>query len=537
MWKRAFGGLVGGFGASYFAHQQGSFVRADGSSPAAVARALKLAGARRRDLPDFSLAEVGENASKNGKGPVWVTYKDGVYDITDFVEAHPGGDKLLMAAGTTIEPYWQIYQVHRESAVTLQLLESMRVGNVHPEDRKKQLAQQVNDPYANEPSRSADLEILSLRPFNAEPSKDVLAENYFTPNGTFYVRNHLPVPQVKVEDYKLVVKAGDSIKKEFSLEYLKKNFPHATVPVTIQCAGNRRRGMSKVRGVDGLMWDSTAISTAEWTGVRLADVLRHVGVTESFVHKHGLRHVVFEGMDGGLDGKYGASISFERAYEKGADVLIAWEMNGEELPADHGYPARLVAPGLVGARSVKWLESIVVSPDESQSIWQQKDYKNIGPSHLNRMSSANAAKEAPPVREMPVQSAILSPEDKDELSLKDNTISLKGYAWGGGGRGIQRVDLTMDGGHSWTQAELCDTQDRRGATQKYSGVGDTPNPNQWAWTLWQADLPVDAAQNKFDVCVKAVNSANDTQPETPMGIWNLRGLLNNSWHCIELYRE
>ena len=491
------------------------------------------AGKRNNKLPDYTVEEILKRKSQDDA--VWVTFQDGVYDITEFIEAHPGGEKIMMAAGGSIEPFWQIYQVHRESGITLKLLESMRIGNVAPADRIVQLKQAAKDPYAAEPPRHPALEVLSLRPFNAEPPKDLLAGSYYTPNDTFYVRNHLPVPHTTEEDYRLTLGAGP-ILKEFTLDYLKKNFPHTTVPATIQCAGNRRRGMSKVRGVDGLMWDSTAISTAEWTGVKLSDLLRHVGASEDFVRRHGYKHVVFEGLDGGLDGNYGASVSYDRAFDPDADVLLAWEMNGAELPKDHGYPIRVVAPGLVGARSVKWLKSITISPEESQSIWQQKDYKNIGPTFLNRMTAAGAAKEAPPVREMPVQSAILIPDDNEEVDLKDNRLSLSGYAWGGGGRGVQRVDVTTDGGDSWTQAELSQTQEQRKSTDKYSQQDDSPMPRQWAWTLWQADIPVAEDKNKFEVCVKAVNSANDTQPETPKGIWNLRGLLNNSWHCIDVNR-
>eukprot|EP01061_Rhynchopus_euleeides_P027230 TRINITY_DN4432_c0_g3_i1.p1 TRINITY_DN4432_c0_g3~~TRINITY_DN4432_c0_g3_i1.p1 ORF type:complete len:537 (+),score=196.68 TRINITY_DN4432_c0_g3_i1:54-1664(+) len=532
MWRRVAVGAAAGFASGCAA----AHAKTPQKPATDVYRPPQEAGARVTGLPDYSLEDVRAKATKDGSGPIWVTFRDGVYDITEFVEAHPGGDKILMAAGGSIEPFWQIYQVHRESSITMKLLESMRIGNVAPADRKKQLEQQATDPYAGEPSRHPALEVLSMRPFNAEPPKDILAASFFTPNDTFYVRNHLPVPVVDESAYRLTVEGADKIRKEFTLEYLKKNFPHTTVPVTIQCAGNRRVGMSKLRGVDGLMWDSTAISNAEWTGVRLSDVLKHVGANEEFVRRNGLRHVLFEGMDGGLDGNYGASVSYDRAIDPDADVLLAWEMNGVPLPPDHGFPIRVVAPGIVGARSVKWLRSITLSPEESQSLWQQKDYKNIGPSFLDRMSSALAAKEAPPVREMPVQSAILIPDDKEEVDLSDNMLQASGYAWGGGGRGVQRVDVTIDGGNSWVQAELSQTQDERKSTDKYSRQNDAPMPRQWAWTLWQAQLPVESTQNKFEMCVKAVNSANDTQPETPKGIWNLRGLLNNSWHCIDVTR-
>ena len=529
LWKLGLG-MVGGFGGScgYSAYAR---------QPATdVYVAPKEAGARKEGLRDFDAEEIRKHTKANDG--IWVTFRSGVYDITDFIEAHPGGEKILMAAGGSIEPFWQIYQVHRESSITMKLLESMRIGNLSPKDRQKELEQAAIDPYANEPPRHPALEVLSLRPFNAEPPMDLLSQSFYTPNDTFYVRNHLPVPHVNGDKFKLKIKTnGGDLMKELSIDYLKKNFQHTTVPVTIQCAGNRRRGMSKVRSVDGLMWGTTAISTATWTGVKLSDVLRHCGVSDSYARSNGIEHIVFDGHDGGLDGKYGASISYDRAVDSDADVLLAWEMNGQEIPLDHGYPLRAVVPGLVGARSVKWLDSVTVSKLESQSLWQQKDYKNIGPSFLDRLSASLAAKEAPPVREMPVQSAILEPEDGESVNVKDGLITTAGYAWGGGGRGIQRVDVTVDGGNSWVQASLSRTQQDSGSVRKYSRTADCPSPREWAWTLWQAEIPVPEKVDKFEVCVKAVNSANDTQPETPKGIWNLRGLLNNSWHCIDVNKQ
>ncbi|KAJ9472843.1 putative sulfite oxidase [Diplonema papillatum] len=412
----------------------------------------------------------------------------------------------------------------------------MRIGNVNAQDRVKQLKDAAADPYANEPPRHPAMQVLSMRPFNSEPPRDLLALSFFTPNDIFYVRNHLPVPHVQKEGYAVSVKFG-RIEKKFTLDDLRK-FPQVTVPVTLQCAGNRRRGMSSLRSVDGLMWDTGAISTATWTGVRLADVLRKVGVTDDGARKKGWKHVVFEGHDGGPDGKYGASISYDRATDAEADVILAWEMNGTELPKDHGFPLRVVVPGLVGARSVKWLNSIEVSEKESQSIWQQKDYKNIGPSFLDRLTAAAAAKEAPPVKEMPVQSAILIPDDSEGIKADQETVIASGYACGGGGRGIHRVDVTPDNGNTWIPAELYETDEGKTEGNKtYGKLIDRPMPQQWAWTLWRAEVPVSLKKKEFELCAKAVNTANDTQPETPKGIWNLRGLLNNSWHCIHIKRD
>eukprot|EP01065_Artemidia_motanka_P026749 TRINITY_DN319_c4_g1_i1.p1 TRINITY_DN319_c4_g1~~TRINITY_DN319_c4_g1_i1.p1 ORF type:complete len:559 (+),score=134.35 TRINITY_DN319_c4_g1_i1:93-1769(+) len=497
------------------------------------------AGKRRSDLPDYKLSDVAGHKTKSSR--IWVTFHDGVYDITDFVEAHPGGDRILLAAGASIEPFWQIYQAHRESDITLKLLESMRIGNLDKKDRAKQLLEQAADPYGGEPSRHPALEVLSARPFNAECPSDMLVSSYYTPQDLFYVRNHMPVPALKEEEYRLTVRGKGIKTRTFTLEELKQGFKHATIAATLQCAGNRRLEMSSVRHTDGLQWGDGAISNAQWTGVRLSDVLAACGYTEGLAAEHNIRNVQLEGYDEGIDKQaYGVSISTQRATTEREDVILAWGMNGEELSRDHGYPLRIVCPGIVAARSVKWLRNITLATEESQTVWMQKDYKNIGPNYRDRLAAAEAVAQAHPVREMPVQSAICEPESGEEVDKDATTLDFAGYAWSGGGRGIQRVDVSIDNGMSWTQATLAETEQHHGEDEQNTKYGHTHaeyRSRQWSWTLWRASVPIAAEENEWRACVKAVNTANDTQPETPRGIWNLRGLLNNSWMCVDLRRE
>eukprot|EP00756_Hemistasia_phaeocysticola_P019350 Hpha_TRINITY_DN15652_c0_g2::TRINITY_DN15652_c0_g2_i1::g.98658::m.98658/K00387/SUOX; sulfite oxidase len=499
------------------------------------------AGARRADLPDYKLSEIMGHNSRDKR--VWVTFRDGVYDITDFIDGHPGGERILMAAGASIEPFWQIYQAHRESDITMKLLESMRIGNVDKEDRIKQLKQQAADPYATEPPRHPALAVLSPRPFNAETPPDMLVSSFYTPQDLFYVRNHMPVPVLEEEKFKVKVE-GEGVKPtEFTLNELKEKFQHVKITATLQCAGNRRKEMNEaVRPTDGLAWGDGAISNALWTGVRLRDVLKHCGLTDDKAEELGLDHVQFEGSDEGLDKMpYGVSISSQRALAPREDVILAWEMNNEPLARDHGHPLRVVCPGIVAARSVKWVRKIKVSKEESQTVWMQKDYKNLGPNYKDRLAAAEAAKHAHAVREMPVQSAICVPENKEEIGEDDTTVALAGYAWSGGGRGIQRVDVSSDGGNSWSQATLAETtehhDEHKSLDRKYGETHARHRSRSWGWTLWRAELPVAKEESQWKFCVKAVNTSNDTQPDTPKGIWNLRGLLNNSWHCIDVCRE
>lgn len=177
---------------------------------------------------------------------------------------------------------------------------------------------------------------------------------------------------------------------------------------------------------------------------------------------------------------YGGSIAFNKAMDPKGDVLLVFEMNGEPLPRDHGFPVRVIAPGIVGARNVKWLSKIVLSNQESQAFWQQKDYKVFSPSV--EPSNADYSK-APSIQQLPVISAICTPNDGDAVDGKDDFVTVKGYAWSGGGQKILRVDLTSDGGETWHEAEI-------------NEQNDAEAPYHWSWTLWTAKIPINSRENK-----------------------------------------
>lgn len=132
----------------------------------------------------------------------------------------------------------------------------------------------------------------------------------------------------------------------------------------------------QIKPVKGLNWGSAAIGTAKWTGVRLRDVLKAYGIDESNLGN--IKHVHFEGLDTDVANvPYAASIPIHKALDPRGDVILAYEMNEEPISRDHGYPLRVIVPGIVGARNVKWLNRIVVSDKESNGHWQQNDYKGL----------------------------------------------------------------------------------------------------------------------------------------------------------------
>lgn len=219
---------------------------------------------------------------------IWVIFKEGVYDVTDFIRKHPGEKNILLAAGGSVEPFWKTYGVHYKDEV-LELMEELRIGNIDASESIKQM-ENVIDPYQNEPRRSPHLKPASLKPFNAEPTPaKLLVDNFYTPNDLFYVRNHLPVPKIDEETYELEVEVvGCDVITKLTLDDIKK-LPKHTVDSTVMCAGNRRSDMTKVAPVKGLNWGYAAIGNAKWTGARLRDVLMKAGVKEDdprFKHVH-----------------------------------------------------------------------------------------------------------------------------------------------------------------------------------------------------------------------------------------------------------
>lgn len=243
----------------------------------------------------------------------------------------------------------------------------------------------------------------------------------------------------------------------------------------------------------------------------------------------------FEGSDADLTGStYGASIPVSKALDPRGDVLLAFEMNGKPLSRDHGSPLRVIVPGVAGCRSVKWLSKIIASPEESQSFWQQNDYKSFSPSvGWDEVDWTSA----PAIQNMPVTSAISEPAPGEKVSTLGGTITVKGYAWSGGGNDIIRVDVTADDGKTWHTATLKKVPQEAGRA--------------WAWTLWEAEVPIqidgqtDEESTKLStkgtkeitITAKATDESYNTQPDRADAIWNLRGVVCNAWPRVTVVIE
>jgi cytochrome b involved in lipid metabolism len=218
----------------------------------------------------YTIEEVAKHKTK--ATGVWVIYKDGVYDITKFVANHPGGqDKIMLAAGGDIAPFWNLYRQHYNSSLPMEILSSLRIGSLSPEDvRRMEAAKSPSDekdPYNNDPVLSPVMKYLSRKPINAEPPASLLTDNWVTPVDLWFVRNHHPVVNVpESKGYSLsvsressVVKAGaettasknNDIVLNLSVEDVKTKFKPYTVVSTVQCGGNRRAEMSAIERTNG----------------------------------------------------------------------------------------------------------------------------------------------------------------------------------------------------------------------------------------------------------------------------------------------
>ncbi|KAJ1685633.1 hypothetical protein LUZ63_017023 [Rhynchospora breviuscula] len=377
--------------------------------------------------------------------------------------------------------------------------------------------------YSQEPSRHPSLRINAKEPFNAEPTRENLISSYITPVEFFFKRNHGPIPLVDdISSYNVSIGGLMEKSVQLSLDDIKK-LPKHNVTATLQCAGNRRTAMSNKKEVRGVGWDVAALSNAIWGGAKLCDALKLVGIEyNTKMTLSGGKHVEFISVDQCKEedgGPYKASIPLHQASNPLSDVLLAYEMNGEVLNRDHGYPLRVVVPGVIGARSVKWLDRINIIEEECQGFFMAKDYKMFPPT-VNWDNIIWSTRK--PQMDFPVQCAICSLEDVN--TVKPGQVTIAGYALSGGGRGIERVDISVDGGKTWIEA----------STYQKDNVQCIPydiSSDKWAWVFFKAVVGI---TEDTEIIAKAVDSSANVQPEHVETIWNLRGILNTSWHRVRL---
>ncbi len=324
---------------------------------------------------------------------------------------------------------------------------------------------------------------------------------WITPTSHFFVRNHMHEPsELDPRDWRLSI--GGEVDRPFtlSLDELSKLETHSIVN-TLECAGNGR-GFQRPQ-VPGVQWGKGAVSTARFSGPRLADVLRRAGVKQSG------QHVMFRGLDE-VPGKvppFIRSIPIQKALD--GDTLIATHMNGAALTKHHGFPARALVPGWIGAASCKWLTEIKLLENEFAGNFMSPAYRF--PNQPVQPGDTVKPEDTHPLTALTVKSVISGPSEG--ALLKTGKISVHGAAWAGEAD-IAKVEISTDNGSSWSVAAL-------GREQAH-----------YAWRLWSFEWKA-AKSGDYTLLSRATDTQGRTQPAT--ALWNPSGYLYNAIDQVKIH--
>jgi DMSO/TMAO reductase YedYZ molybdopterin-dependent catalytic subunit len=327
-------------------------------------------------------------------------------------------------------------------------------------------------------------------PLNCETSIPALVGGVVMPNARFYIRNHFQIPSLDPEAFRLTVSGLVDRPLSLGLRDLH-NMRSETLVVTMECAGNGRTLFNPP--VEGEKWSLGAVSTAEWTGVPLAEVLDRAGV------RTGAREALFRGADcGTVDGRPD-TVRFDRSLRldvaRDADALLAYAMNGEPLPVHHGAPLRLVVPGWYAVASVKWLTDIELIERPFSGPYQGTKYE------YEWHRDGRIVRE--PVTLQRVRALITEPMPRE--AVRPGSVVVRGVAWSGAAP-IAHVQVSVGGG-DWQEARL---------------VGER-NRHSWQW--WELITRVEEP-GRVSLRARATDMADRTQPE--QAEWNRHGYGNNS---------
>jgi DMSO/TMAO reductase YedYZ molybdopterin-dependent catalytic subunit len=312
-----------------------------------------------------------------------------------------------------------------------------------------------------------------------------------TPTGLHYLLIHYDIPEVNAEQWRLKITGLVGKPLELTLDEIKKR-PRLTMPVAMECAGNGRALFAPRR--ISQPWLLEAIGNSEWTGTPLRGILQDAGLSSAAVE------IVFTGLDQGVEGEqiqfYQRSLTVDEAMRN--EVLLVYEMNGEPLPPQHGYPLRLLAPGWYGMASVKWLDRIEAVAEAFQGYQMARAYHYTrtadGPGEAVTLIRARALMIPPGIPDFMTRNRLVDA----------GAVTLTGKAWAGR-VGVSDVEVSVDGGATWSKAEL----------------GESGSPYSWrTWTfLWNA------TPGEQVLLVRAIDAHKNRQPIDQE--WNFGGYGNN----------
>ena len=353
-----------------------------------------------------------------------------------------------------------------------------------------------------------DMIVLSDKPWNVETPPHLL-DDAVTPVERMFIRNNGIVPEEKIDPstWTLTIK-GESVKapKVYKISDLKSKFKTYTYQLVLECGGNGRSGF--VPQTSGNQWDQGAVSCAEWTGVRLKDILNDVGLKDDAVY------IGYYGKDlhPSRDPNkvvISRGVPIKKALED--ETLVVWAMNGQELPLMHGFPLRLVVGGWPASVSGKWLHTISVRNKEHDGAKMEgHSYRVPRQSIPPGEKLAETPENFRIIESMPVKSMITFPKTGAMVDL-GKALSLRGHAWAGD-VAVKEIQVSIDYGATWQKCSL-----------------QTPK-NRLAWQQWSAQIQL-PKKGYYEVWARATDANGVAQPMV-IPAWNPGGYLNNACHRI-----
>jgi DMSO/TMAO reductase YedYZ molybdopterin-dependent catalytic subunit len=337
---------------------------------------------------------------------------------------------------------------------------------------------------------------LNAYALDAETPLDLLTD-YLTPNDLFFVRHHWVPPRVDRAAYTLDIDGEVDQPQRLTLDDLRR-LPQTSVTCVLQCAGNGRALFDPP--IAGVQWRHGAVGNARWTGVRVEVLLDRAGLSPDAAHVHAF----------GADRPPLKVPPFDRSLELEkvlADAIVAYEMNGQPLPHDHGGPARLVVPGWAGDHWMKWLTKLTAAREPQSGFYMDTAYRY--PRRAGPPGAPVNVQDTVPVTSLFVKSSITTAP----LHARVGTpVVIRGFAFSGA-PDIARVELTEDEGASWMNATL------------------DPRHDPYAWRLWSGEW-TPRRPGSVRIMARATDSAGAVQPRE--AVWNPSGYLHNGWHAAAI---
>ncbi len=339
----------------------------------------------------------------------------------------------------------------------------------------------------------------SDRPPLLESTRDVFTQA-ITPNDEFFVRWHMPEIPTYTDPEKFTISVNGLVQKEYviSLKDLKNDFEQVEVTAVLQCGGNSRSAFLPTTG--GVLWGSGAMGCAKWKGVRLSDLLHRAGL------KEGAQWIGFNGMETAAYYKTPGFVRELHLDELDDHVIVAYQMNGEDLPYLNGYPVRLILPGYYSDSWVKMLKNITVTSEYQHHFFMDEAYRVPDNTTESEMPD-HLAKKTKPITKMNIKSVIGFPEDNSTIAMNSQLV-VRGVAFDSG-IGIKDVLISLDGGKTWE-----------------SSILDNEARGRYAYRAFRFSFKPKTL-GKLEIMAKAVDKFGHEQPFAKNVLWNRGGYKYN----------